>query len=48
VCSKKKTFGCERYALPGNHTGYRYEPEVFAVGLLKIFRDLEEKKKNNR
>jgi len=38
--------GCERYMLPGNHTGFRYEPEAFAGGVLKIFGDLEEKNKN--
>jgi hypothetical protein len=35
--------GCERYMLPGNHTGFRYEPEASAGGVLKIFGDLEEK-----
>jgi hypothetical protein len=38
--------GCERYMLPGNHTGFRYEPEAFAYGVLEIFGDLEEKKKS--
>ena len=43
---QKEIFGCERYVLPGNHTGYRYERKVFAASVLKIFRGLEEKKKN--
>jgi hypothetical protein len=38
--------GCERYMLPGNHTGVRDEPEAFIGGVLKIFGDLEEKNKN--
>lgn len=37
--------GCQRYLLPGNHTGFRYEPEVFAGELLKIFGEMEEKER---
>lgn len=37
--------GCQRYLLPGNHEGFRYEPEAFAVELLKIFGEMEEKER---
>lgn len=37
--------GCQRYQVPGNHTGYRYEPEAFAVEVLKIYAELEEKER---
>jgi pimeloyl-ACP methyl ester carboxylesterase len=37
--------GCDRYLVPGNHNGYRYEPENFAAHLLRIFGEMEEKKR---
>jgi pimeloyl-ACP methyl ester carboxylesterase len=37
--------GCDRYLVPGNHTGYRYEPEAFAAHLLRIFGEMEEKER---
>lgn len=37
--------GCQRYLLPGNHTDFRYEPEAFAIEILKIFREMEEKER---
>ncbi|KAE9374927.1 alpha/beta-hydrolase [Stipitochalara longipes BDJ] len=37
--------GCQRYLVPGNHTGFRYEPEAFATEILKNFADMEEKER---
>ena len=37
--------GCQRYLVPGNHTGFRYEPEAFAAEILKIFVSMEEKER---
>jgi hypothetical protein len=45
---QKEILGCERYMLPGNHTGYRYELEAFAMGVLKIFGELEERERMRR
>ncbi|KAH6671840.1 Alpha/Beta hydrolase protein [Halenospora varia] len=40
--------GCDRFMVPGNHTGYRYEPEAFAARLLVIFGEMEEKERMRR
>jgi hypothetical protein len=37
--------GCQRYLVPGNHTGFRYEPEAFATEILKILAEMEEKER---
>jgi len=37
--------GCHRYMVPGNHTGFRYEPEAFATEILKAFAEMEEKER---
>jgi pimeloyl-ACP methyl ester carboxylesterase len=37
--------GCQRYLVPGNHTGFRYEPEAFATETLKILAEMEEKER---
>lgn len=42
-----EVLGCERFEVPGNHTGYRYEPEAFARKLLEIYERLEARKKEN-
>lgn len=40
--------GCQRYLVPGDHSGYRYEPEAFATEILKIFAEMKERERMRR
>jgi hypothetical protein len=37
--------GCDRFLVPGSHTGYRYELEAFTLELLRIFEAMEEEER---
>jgi pimeloyl-ACP methyl ester carboxylesterase len=37
--------GAQRYLFPGNHTGFRYEPEEYATKIFNIFGEMEEKER---